>query len=185
MRFSLQPVYQRVEDLGGFPLHAALVEWNRAGVLLAASADTGKSTCCSRIPNSWQALCDDETLVVKDNQQQYFAHPFPTWSDYLRQRSERTFNVQKNLTPSAIFFLEQAENDEVSPMHKGEAAILINQSVMQVIYRFWNNLDNEELRDRRKKVFENACEFAQSIQAFRLRISLEGKFWEKIEAVLN
>ena len=50
---SFYPFYERLIRLGGFPLHAALVEHNGRRVLISAAAGTGKSTCCSRFPAGW------------------------------------------------------------------------------------------------------------------------------------
>ena len=181
---ALYPIFERAQSSGGLPFHAGLVERDGKGILLAASGNTGKSTCCRRLYSPWHPLCDDETLVVRDDLKRYLAHPFPTWSDHLWRNSEQTWSVEENILVSAIFFLEQAETDEVTRMGQGEAAVTINQSVEQVCNRFWNNLNNEELRTRREKVFENACELAGSIPAFRLRVSFKGRFWEQIEKVI-
>ena len=119
---SLHPIYQGVQASGGLPFHAGLVEWNSHGVLLAAPGNTEKSTCCSRLPHPWHALCDDEALIVHDeHKKRYLAHPFPTWSDYIFQRSERTWDVQRHVPLSAIFFLEQSETDEVVRIGEGQA----------------------------------------------------------------
>jgi SynChlorMet cassette protein ScmC len=91
MRSSLYPIYHRVQASGGFPLHAALIEWNGIGILLAAANETGKSTCCRRLPGSWKALCDEESLIVRTNQRQYYVHPFPTWSNCFWRRSKQTW----------------------------------------------------------------------------------------------
>jgi len=184
MRYSLYPIYQRAQNAGALPLHAGLVEYDGIGVLLAAPTNTGKSTCCRRIPEPWYVLCDEETLVVPNDQKRYLAHPFPTWSDYLIRSSDRTWNVQKNVPVLAVFFLEQAETDKVITVGQGEAAAMVNQSAMQVCFRYWNNLDNEVVRTHRKGLFENACELAKSIPVFKLQVSLRGRFWEKIEAVI-
>ncbi len=184
LRLSVYPIYQRAQDSGGLPLHAGLVERDGKGVLLAAPRNTGKSSCCRRLPSTWNVLCDEETLIVQDDQKRYLAHPFPTWSDCLLKRSQQTWNVQSHIPLSAIFFLEQAEADEVVLVGQGEAAALMNQSGMQVCHRFWNNLDYEELSTRKKKLFENACELAKAVPAFKLRVSLQGRFWEEMERVL-
>ena len=185
MRHSLYPIYQRAQDEGALPLHAGLVECNGVGVLLAAPTNIGKSTCCRRIPRPWNALCDEETLIVRHNKRKYLAHPFPTWSDYLVRRSNRTWNVQHYVPLRAIFFIEQAEVEGVLSLGQGEAAVLINQSAMQVYYRYWYDLDYEELRTKKKKLFENACELAKAVPAYRLRVSLYGRFWEEMENVLE
>ena len=184
MRSSLQPVYQKAQDVGGLPLHAALVRRNGMGVMLAGPKKTGKSTCCRRIPEPWGVLCDEETLIVPNDKKQYFAHPFPTWSDYLLRRSQRTWKVQNHIPVLAVFFLEQSETDKVIALGQGEAGALINQSSMQVCYRYWNNIDNQLARTHKKGLFENACELSKSIPAFKLRVSLRGRFWEEMEKVL-
>jgi SynChlorMet cassette protein ScmC len=186
MRLSLYPVYQRAQDSGGLPLHTALIERDKTGILLVGPSKRGKSTCCRRIPDPWRALCDDETLIVQDNRKRYVAHPFPTWSDYFWCRSERTWNIQYFVPLSAIFFLDQGETDEVTSIGRGQAAILITQSAMQVWRRGCISVhgDGKE-RSFEKKVFENACELARVVPAFKLRFSLSGRFWEKIEAVLK
>jgi SynChlorMet cassette protein ScmC len=185
MWLSLHPIYRRAQDSGGLPMHAALVARNGIGVLLSAPGATGKSTCCRRLPLIWQALCDDETLIVQDGQQKYWAHPFPTWSNLLRNRSEHTWNVQQSLPLSALFFLEQGETDIAIPIGQGEATILITQSARDIWQRSWRNLDFEEDRVLRNKLFNNACQLAKTIPAFSLRVSLNGRFWEKMEKVLE
>jgi len=135
MSLSLHPIYKQTLDSGGLPIHAALVEWNGVGFLLSAPGNTGKSTCCRRLPSPWHALGDDEALVVVDKQTLYQVHPFPTWSDFHSERSGRTWNVQKHLPLVAIFFLEHGKTDKVVPIGQGEAAILINQSARHVCRR--------------------------------------------------
>jgi SynChlorMet cassette protein ScmC len=184
LRLSLYPIYQRAQKAGGLPLHAGLVERDGRGILLAAPAETGKSTCCRRLPSPWKALCDEETLVLSNDAKHYIAHPFPTWSDYFRKRFERTWDVQRHIPVSAVFFLEQAEEDEVIPLGKGEAAVFAQQSAMQVCYRYFTHLNHEQVRTRKENLFENACELAKTVPAFKLRVSLNGRFWEKIESVL-
>lgn len=185
MWHAMHPIYQRAQDLGGLPSHAALVEQDGIGILLAGHGGTGKSTCCQRLPSSWRALCDDETLIVVNDEKRYFAHPFPTWSDYLWKRCERTWNVQKHVPLSAIFLLEQSETDEVIRIGQGQAAILINQLATDVCHRSWKGLEQGEEMALKKRLFENASELARAVPAFRLRVSLNGRFWEEIEAVLK
>ena len=184
MLLALHPIFERAQYSGGLPFHAALIERNGIGILLAAPGNTGKSTCCRRLRGLWNPVCDDETLVVRDDKERYLIHPLPTWSDYLMKRSERTWNVQKYLPLSAMFFLEQAETDEVVPIGQGQAATHAYRSVTQVCHRNWMNLDREELRAYRKKIFNNTCELAGAVPEFKLRVSLKGRFWEQMEKVL-
>ena len=185
MRFSLYPIYQQTQNWGGLSLHAGLVEHNGKGVLLAGPKNAGKSTCCRRLPRSWQPLCDEESLIVRVDQKQYLAHPFPTWSDYLTMRSERTWNVHKHVPISSIFLLEQAGSDEAIPLGQGEAAVFINQLATQVCCRYWSDLDRADLRARRTILFENVIGLTKAVPAFRLRVSLKGRFWQEMEKVLQ
>ncbi len=182
---SLYPIYKRSMSGGGLPLHAGSAELDGRGILVAAPGDTGKSTCCRRLPDYWNPLADDEALVVLDARRKYQLHPFPTWSDYLWERAENTWNVQYSVPLSGIFFLEQSETDEVVPLGAGEAAVLISESAMQVCQKFWRRADIEDQRRFRSKIFSNACEIVARIPAYRLRASLHGRFWEEIENVLT
>lgn len=184
MRHSLYPIYQRVLDFEGLPLHAGLIKRKSKGVLLAGPRNTGKSTCCNRVPEPWHVLCDEETLIVRNGQKKYLAHPFPTWSDRFMKDSEQTWRVEEHVSLGAIFILEQATVDKARLLGQGQAAVSIYQSAMQVCYRYWYNLDPSELRMRNKNLFANSCKLAKSVPTFKLRVSLTGRFWEEIERVL-
>ncbi len=181
---ALHPIYERALGDGGLPFHAGLAEWKGRGVLFAASGGTGKSTCCRRLPPPWKALCDDETLIVKDKQGKYLAHPFPTWSEYIFQRSEKTWDAEQHAPVSALFFLEQAERDEVAPIGTGKASIYITQSSMQICRRDWRYLDKKEEVRRKTMLFDNACTLAKAVPSYILRVSLTGEFWKLVEEVV-
>ncbi len=185
MWYAILPIYQRSIYRGGLPLHAGLVELNGLGLLLVASSDKGKSTCCRRLPDYWKPLCDDEALVVLDKQKKYRAHPFPTWSDYLLKRAKNTWNVQYSVPLYGVFFLEQSETDEVVPMGEGQAAVLMSESSSQICQKFWRTLDTEDQRLFRNELFNNSCDIAKHIPAYHLSVSRHGRFWEKIEQVLG
>lgn len=183
---ALYPVYSKALNSGGLPLHSATIEREGLGILLVGSGDTGKSTCCSRIPFPWQPVCDDETLFVLNDKKQYLIHPFPTWSNCLSNGSgQKTWNVQRHIPLAAIFFLEQADRDEVEPMGQGQTAVGLNRSAVQILERYLRHVTPEEERKIRLKTIENACEFAQSIPAYTLRFTRTGAFWEEIERVVN
>lgn len=182
----LFPIYQNSILKGGLPFHTAFLELNGHGVLLAASGDTGKSTCYSRVPHPWKGLCDDEVLIVLDpTNKQYRAHPFPTWSDYLMNRCNPTWNVQYSVPLSGLFFIEQATVDEATPLGQGESLMRINESATQTCRRFLNRMDPSEKSRQRSIIFDNAWQLAKAVPAFRLGVTLEGTFWKEIERVMN
>ena len=185
MWLSLNPVYERAINSGGVPMHSALVERGSLGVLLAAAGDTGKSTCCKRIPPPWRGVCDDETLVVRAGKGIYRAHPFPTWSNYIFERKEAPWPAGEDVPVNAVFFLRQSPEDRVEPVGEGRAAMLINDSASQVMRRVLRRLERCEETDLRRKVFENVCRLAASVPAFVLHVSVHGRFWEKIDGALR
>jgi len=179
------PFNNRASDEGGLPFHAALIEKKGAGVLLAASGHTGKSTCSRRLAANWTPLCDDEALVISDKEKRFRVHPFPTWSDYMDRGSDNTWDIQHSVPLCGIFFLEQSDTDEAIALGQGEAAALVNESVTQVCEKYWRTGNREFQRNSRRQVFNNACALAENIPAFKLRVSLNGRFWEKIEQALG
>jgi SynChlorMet cassette protein ScmC len=178
------PIYTQAITIGGLPLHAGLAEWRGCGVLLAGRSDVGKSTCCQRLPRSWNVLCDDEALIVLSPSGHYMAHPFPTWSDHILKRSIRTWNVQRQVPVSAIFFLEQAKVDEVERVEQEEAAIRIYHLADQVCFRNWRPESSHSKGPMRTKLFNSACDLARTIPAFVLRVTLTGDFWREMESAL-
>ena len=84
-----------------------------------------------------------------------------------------------------MFFLEQSEDDEAVSLGQGMAAVYMNESATQVCRKYWRRAGDEYQKRFRKKLFVNASEMAKKIPAFRLRVSLHGRFWEEIEQALG
>jgi len=181
---SLYIIYLQVQESGGLPLHAALVERDGKGILLVGPGGSGKSTLCRRLPRPWCALSDDQALIVRDARKRYLAHPIPTWSDYLWQRSERRCNVEHHVLLAAIFFIKQAGCDKVIPIGEGEAAAFINYSSTEVSRPIWCDLDVEEKWTVKMKIFGNACKLARAVPAYILHAGLNSQFWDEMEKVL-
>lgn len=181
---SLYGICLPVPGSRALPLHAALIERDGQGVLLVGPGGSGKSTACRRLPHPWNALSDDQSLVVGDSDEKFLAHPFPTWGDYLLRRSKRRWDIQQYARLAAIFFIEQAPSDEVVPIGQERAAVTINHSSINGRRPILWNLSHEEEREFKMKVFEDSCQLARAIPAYILRISLNGQFWEEMEKVL-
>lgn len=184
MVFSLTPIYHAVIEGGGLPFHAVLIAKSGSGVLLAAPGDGGKSTCAARIPKPWEAMCDDEAMIVRDKDGRYAVHPFPTWSDHLSGRSHKTWDVQCHVPLRAIFFLGQSKEDKIVEISKSQAAASAYKAAEQISLQTFRGLDAAEARRFRQKLFENACSLVTAIPAYVLRASLTGRFWEEMEKVL-
>jgi SynChlorMet cassette protein ScmC len=158
MWLSLQPIYRQSVQRGGFPFHSGLIEYKGRGILLAATGGIGKSTCCRRLPDHWKSLCDDEALIILDNNKKYCVHPLPTWKNYVLnsdtiEREGSKWDVQYSVPLSAIFFLEQSEKDEVIPISSKKSPLLMVESASQSLERERINMPNEEKTELVKKVF--------------------------------
>jgi SynChlorMet cassette protein ScmC len=184
MCFAANTIHCESISRGGVSFHAALLQYQGQGVLLAAPGETGKTTCSRRVTLPWQARCDDGTLVVRTPSGRYLAHPLPTWNDYLRGQVDNTWDVADALPVAGVFFLEQSPEDEVIPLDPVQAAVSASRSAEQ-IFSFDLLFESTKARNLRLALFENACALAKQIPAFILRVSLTGKFWEKIEEALS
>jgi SynChlorMet cassette protein ScmC len=181
--YSLYPVYTGAIGYGGLPVHASLIERDGSACLLLAKSGTGKSTCCRRIPPPWHALSDEEALIVATDSG-YHVHSFPTWSDFIERNLNPSWDVQRHLPLAGLFFLEQSERDEAIRVGGGEAAISLFDFSLQIYGRYFEEMAADSIRESRKRLFTNACGVTSVVPAFKLRVSLEGKFWEKMEAAM-
>lgn len=166
---------------GGVLLHGALAERDGIGVILAAPGGTGKTTASDRLPAPWRSVCDDTTLVVRDSQGNYWAHPWPTWSRFLGEQSGGTWDVQTAVPLRAVFFLSQAGEDRVEPVGPGHAVSLLVECTKQASHLMARDLRPEETRALHLERFNNLCDLARIVPAHVLHISLTGDFWQEIE----
>jgi len=170
---------------GGIFFHGALAEWSGIGVILSAPSGTGKTTASNRLPVPWCSLSDDTTLVVRDAQGVYWAHPWPTSSRFSSGDTCASWDVQRAVPLRGIFFLSQSDDDKVKPVASAKAAILLLESSDQPEYLMIKEQNEGEPRALRLQRFDNACSLARVIPAYILNLSLTGDFWYKIEQVLD
>lgn len=181
MMVATQSLYLATWPKGGIPVHAALIEKEGYGILIAAAGGTGKSTCARRIPPPWHSICDDSVLLVPVGNQ-YHAHPLPTWSDFLlRNWMDQRWDVNRSIPVSALWFLEQGEEDESYIIGKGEGATRFYQSAVQMSNPCMRRADNEEIfKDWHGSLFNRCCDAVSTFSCGALRATLDGKFWEYI-----
>ena len=174
-----------VQFRGGFLIHGALAARDQHGVIFAGPGDVGKSTLCHRLPRPWRSLCDDTTLIVRDRQGLYWAHPWPSWSSFMFGGSGGTWEVQKAIPLSSIFFLVQNKTDHTERVGAGRAACLLSQSVEQVSWVLSRGMGTEQARFIRLQQFNNVCELAKVIPSYLLHFTLTGKFWHEVERIIE
>jgi len=183
MRLSL--VFAReAQAHGGLLMHGALAERDGIAVIMAAPGGTGKTTASNRLKRPWLSLCDDTTLVVKDQKGKYWAHPWPTWSRFQNGGPGGAWDVQKAVPLKGIFILTQAPKDRMERVGSGQAVGLMIESVTQASIFMTMGLPKAELSCLHLEQFNNLCALTHVIQVNVLHISLTGSFWQEIEQVL-
>jgi SynChlorMet cassette protein ScmC len=185
MRRSLLPVYIDALLAGGLPVHGALVEIDGSGVILAGRSGNGKSTACRRLPAPWRVLGDDLCLVVRDVSGEYRVHPLPTWSAFGENGGSGVCRSGSSVPLRAVFFLEQSPGDDCLALKKSTAAISLAGSALQVFRSIDFGFPRGEEASVKKALYDNAATIAMATPACLLRLSLQGRFWEKIEEVLE
>jgi SynChlorMet cassette protein ScmC len=166
---------------GGMLLHGALIERDGMGMILAGPGGIGKTTACSRLPETWTTLSDDSTLIVRDPAGDYWAHPWPTWSSFFYDGVGGSWDVQSALPLKAVFFLAQADRDRIQAVDQGKALCLLLEHTQHFGFNTLRDLDDEKVREIQLQRFDNACALVKVIPSYRLWISLAGTFWNEIE----
>jgi len=178
-------IVRDAQTRGGMLLHGALAERESAGIILAAGGGTGKTTASGRLPFPWRSLCDDMTLVVRDSQGKYWAHPWPTWSRFMWGGPGGSWDVQHAVPLKGIFFLDRAEEDRVEPVGQGEAVSLLVGYAQEASVLMTRRLGREEKRSVHLEWFANICDLVQVIPTYLLHLSFTGAFWQEIEQTLQ
>lgn len=169
---------------GGLLLHGALAEYRGAGYLMAGPSGVGKSTASSRLPPPHRSLCDDRTLVVRDNRGLYWAHPWPTWSQLLKGKPTGSRPVEDAVPLRGIFFLSQSTSERLQPTARTQAAALIMESAIDLVREIARLSEAGESRDLWRDHLAAAKALAAAVPAHSLQVSLQGQFWKEIEQVL-
>jgi SynChlorMet cassette protein ScmC len=182
MRLALLPVYIDALLKGGLPVHGALVEIDGSGVILAGRSGAGKSTASRRLPPPGRALGDDLCLVMPDFSGGYRAHPLPTWSAFIGNGG--VCQSGSSVPLRAVFFLGQSHEDQCLDLKKNTAAISMAGAAIEVFRSIDFEFPRREEPEVKKALYVNASSMALNIPAFRLRLSLTGRFWERIEEAL-
>jgi SynChlorMet cassette protein ScmC len=184
MRRPLVPVLEETIRSGGLPLHGALVERCGAGIILVGRSGAGKSTCCRRLPAGWQVLGDDLAVVVLDAEGGYRAHPLPTWSAFESGGNGWPCRANRSVPLRAFFFLQHEPVDGVEFLAGAKTALVVQRACEEALIPF-DLFHPDRGSFLAGHIFANVVPLVAAVPAFRLRVSLEGRFWEKIDVVLE
>lgn len=181
----LSPLLIRgMEQRGAILLHGALAERDGEGVIFAGPGGSGKTTVSGRLPPPWRSLCDDTTLVVRDENGCYRAHPWPTWSRFMWGGPGGTWNVNYSVALKAIFLLVQDKDMRVEPVGAAAATILLQEVAEQASFFFLSTIDEDSARAQRLQRFNNICAVAKKVPTSILHTSLTSPFWDEVERCL-
>jgi len=169
---------------GGLLLHAALAEYQGSGFAMAGPSGVGKSTASSRLRPPWRSLCDDAALVVRDRTEQWWAHPWPTWSRFFQGGSGGSWPVERAIPLRAIFFLSQSPSDGLEPVNATQATALTLESAVGLVWEANRLTDEGAARVLSSDGVRAARALASAVPAYALKLSLGGRFWREIERVL-
>jgi SynChlorMet cassette protein ScmC len=185
MRRIASQVAREAMARGGLLFHGALAEYKGSGFIMAGPGTVGKSTASRRLPSPWRSLCDDMTLVVRDGQGRFWAHPWPTWSRFLYNGPGGSWDVEHAVPVRAIFFLLQSPTDQLEPVNATQAAALAMESAEELAREVLLELtDADAARMLCSEALSAAKGLAAAVPAYSLKVSLDGRFWEEIERVL-
>lgn len=184
MMYLALDIARDAQARGGVLLHGALAEMKDHGVIFAGPGTIGKTTLSRRLPPPWRSLCDDTTLIVRDGDGKYWAHPFPTWSRFYSNGPGGTWDVQRAVPLTAIFFLHQSPDDYLTAINSTQATALLMESTQQVTAGVARKLDRAAVRQIYQEQLTAVNALAQAIPAYMLHFSLTGAFWQEVERVL-
>lgn len=169
-------------DHGGILFHGALIEKDGNGIILTGPGTVGKSTAFYRLPPTWNPICDDTSLIVSDESGSIFAHPWPTWSNFIYNRDILSWDTQNPIKIKGIFILSQSSEDSISDLTYSEKFTYLIESL---IYNHLGLAYCEYSLEKPNENFNKKLNVIQSvvdkIPIHVLHISLTGTFWKELE----
>jgi len=186
----------RVLATGGVLLHGALAEYDPAatqkmesrqgvGVIMAASSGTGKTTASRRLRFPWTSLSDDLTLVVRGVDGNFWAHPWPTWSQFWDGGAGGVWNTPRAVPLSTIFIVARNEQDGVEEIGPGRSVSLLLEVARQAVHPKERRQKTDQFRTIRLMRFNNLCNMAKVVPVRILHFSAHGMFWVEMEKALQ
>ena len=177
-----QAVVADVIRKNGALIHGGLCSFKGCGAVMAGVGSIGKTTASNRLPDPWISYSDDATLIIPNDTGGHNAHPWPTWSRFYWGGPGGTWDVEKSLPLSAIFFLKQSETDYVELINKYQVKSMLIDTIEHVTRS--NQRQEKEKQNFLKKCLKSANNIAAAIPAYRLGLTLEGEFWKEMEKVM-
>lgn len=175
----------QISKSGGLPVHSALFEHRGKGILIAGKSGAGKTTMFSNAPSHWKAMADDCAFVVKSNQG-YVVHPYVTPSELLAEKKQSVRDINISTSLKGLFFLEQSAFDDIEQISRLKAAsALYEVAASSLVFYYRDFLNDPQLKNLRKDLFNNACDIVNVVPAYRLRASRYNTIWPILEKAIH
>lgn len=167
-RYSIDAVLRIIHSLelaqtGGFLLHAASAIRHGRAFVFAGRSGAGKTTI-ARLAPAGVSLLSDEISWIRPGAAGFVAWGTPFTGELGQPGENRCAPVE------ALYFLEQARENRITRLKGAEAMRLLLENIL-----FFAN-DPRLVR----RVFDNACAFADSVGVARLSFLPETGVWELI-----
>lgn len=173
----------RNELAGGFLVHGVMLAHQQGAVILAGASGGGKTTAARRMPDeSWQKCSDDLTLVVKDTQGNYFAHPWPGVKAY--HQYELCYDTERGIPLQGLFFLVQDAEVQIKPTKPIKAIAMLQRVAEQALELPDPSIDPEGVGELRALRLKNVSDFVRKVPTYELFLNMADPFWQDIEALL-
>jgi hypothetical protein len=169
----------------GLIIHGGLAEKDNKGVIFSGKSGVGKTTTINRLADPWKPLCDEHTLIVRDDRGTYWGHPLPTRSRFNRNGSGGTWNSQYCVPLKGIFFLAQDSNDQIISLNINDAIYLINRCSSGAMAPIFEMAEPEKKKRALNQILESSINLAQAIPVHILKLSLTGSFWNDVERAID
>jgi len=175
---------------GGFLIHSGLAGFNfknsNKGVILSGASGSGKTSASRLLKSPWFSLSDDLTIITKNSDNSYSAHPLPTWSSFFGKKlsvSIKKWNIEKSIPISTIVFFDRGDNSKIKRTGPARSLCLLTELAKQANEFLINGLDKKTILNFNKNMFLNIYEFIKSIPGYTLNLDLNKKFWEEMETI--
>ncbi len=181
----LRAMVMRNELQGGFLIHGIMLQHKQEdrAIIYAGDSGVGKTTAAQKMPSDqWQRCSDDVTLVVRDNQGLYYAHPWSGSKSYMQP--ELRYGAEKGVLLMGVFFLKQHSEVQIETAKKIESIAVLQRLVNEHAALPDPSIDPKRVGEMRKNRLVNLVSFSRSVPIYNLYLNKTDPFWRDIEALL-
>ena len=173
----------RNEIWGGILIHGIMVLHEKGAIVIAGDTGAGKTTTVRRLPeNIWRRMSDDRTLVVRDQEGDYYAYPWPGGKAY--RQPELRYDISKGYPLRGVFTVVKNEKNSLEKIEGLSAVAILKYVVDQAMELPDPSIDPEGVGEMRKLRLDNLISIVKKTPIYELKVNLEDPFSDELESVL-